>query len=737
MRGVVVIFSFLIPMESACFIHHRYAYYSPSCHVGHYCDRYRIATACHIFDVTSNYDNGTDGVPSLFVATKTKSMPPSSWEEMLRQEATEALLPVFFPKKSTTEDNIITAELSLKRLLRNKYRHANTTDENDTSKKLVDGGSSNTAILENANASRRRLAALVLGTSIMRLRHWYNVVFSVGLGESVLNNDDGTPQKHQQHQHGTQLPFHLIPYPLDSNLLAMLLRSNIIDGDGDSTGAALIDGSLEGASISSQQNVGTYSTEETALVRAMVDEHSRYLSSQSLTRNDHRDAESEEVDHLFSIRLQSTISDNPALSLSIQYSLPPFLTASLLSRYGYERTKEICIVTNRPGPITLRRNAIRFSGTDDELCRWLKEEDGIDVRRMRQGKDGSNNLLMAVTSGDGSNNYIVTNSATSSDMGTIIPPNGAIELMSDSLTTFNTATTTATTTSVEQHRQRKSIWSTNGWNNGYFEVQDAGSQVIVQSLEVVPGMTILDYCAGNGGKTFGLASSLMEHAGGGRDVKHSKIVAHDVVEERLRQIEGSMMRVGFAIDESGNERIKGGRRSYVVQNCHGDYCSGILEIETTTDLSLDRHALRFDAVLVDAPCSSTGVLRRRPSQRWDLKEGQVYEALPKLQLEILEKAASFVDEAGGRLVYSTCSILREENECVANLFELSDTYREGDFERWDFVLAGTSDESFENGEDDDDSGAFSKDRCSNTITLLPSEGSDGFFIARWRRRQKH
>lgn len=424
-------------------------------------------------------------------------------------------------------------------------------------------------------------------------------------------------------------------------------------------------------------------------------------------------------------------SQNSSTWLSIQYSLPPFLTKSLLSQYGYERAKQICILTNRPGPITLRRNAIRFPRTDDELCNWLMEEDGIDVRRLHWEEDKFSFGLGMIASSDGSDNYVVGGS--SSGPGTVGPPNGAMQLMNDK------PLTAVDTTVIEQ--RRKSIWSTKGWKNGYFEVQDAGSQVIVQSLEVVPGMSILDYCAGNGGKTLGLASSIMANAaaahhdsGEGQSNYYSKIVAHDVVEERLRQIEGSMARAGFvAIHSSGSDgKMDGRRQSYIAQNNHSHFnCT--IEITASTDLSdgyVNSSSLPsrfFNAVLVDAPCSSTGVLRRRPSQRWDLSEEQIYDALPKLQLEILERAASFVREDGGRLVYSTCSLLREENECVAKMFESSDIFMDGGFERWDFVPIDMSN-------DIENCGVFSKGRSSHSISILPSEsGSDGFFIARWRR----
>ena len=753
---VIIIISFLFRMAStSCFLHHRTT--TTSFQSRHH-DPNRIpAACCHLFGEASNYEKD---IPITTSST--------AWEERLRQEATEALLPVFFPKELPTkyknDDDgvndlgrerkkctILSAELSLKRLLRNKYRRA--TNENDADG-ITSKGGADTAILATAsNASRRRLAALVLGTSIMRLRHWYSVVFVVGSGNSSCPTMDIMHHKQQQLRNSTKLPFHLlIPYPLDSYSLDMLIPCNNIDGNGGSGGAASVD-SREEILMPSHNDIGNFSTGERSLVRAMVDEHARYLSSQTLMSDD-RNNDHEDNDAL-SIHLQSTASLSTDMLLSVQHSLPPFLTSSLLFQYGIERTKQICKVLNRPGPITLRRNAIRFSGTDDELCRWLKKEDEIDVRRMRwveageeakwDGRGENNNLLMTATS-DGSNNYIVC-SASSFGPGNVMPPDGAIEL-----TSFDTTKTTMLTTAEQQHHRRKSIWSTAGWKKGYFEVQDVGSQIIVSSIGAAPGMTILDYCAGNGGKTFGLASSIMANAITGSHLPtvgghstYSKIVAHDIVEARLRQIEGSMMRAGFAIHHNGKGGM-GGRSSYIVQNIHGDQnCT--IQLATTTDLAdcqndststVSPPPLRFDAVLVDAPCSSTGVLRRRPSQRWDLAEDQIYKALPKLQLEILAKAASYVEDDGGRLVYSTCSLLREENECVASMFELSDTYREGDFERWDFVPIVTSDDHFyveKSAVDYDDRGTFAKERFSNTITLLPTERSDGFFIARWRRRK--
>lgn len=124
-----------------------------------------------------------------------------------------------------------------------------------------------------------------------------------------------------------------------------------------------------------------------------------------------------------------------------------------------------------------------------------------------------------------------------------------------------------------------------------------------------------------------------------------------------------------------------------------------------------------DVVLVDAPCSSTGVLRRRPSQRYLLQHEEIIHHFPTLQVSILKEAASLV-KVGGRLVYATCSICRNENENVVELFENS-LHFETQWTRW----------SFDEWKENDKSDTF--DHCLN---ILPNkDGSDGFFIARWKR----
>ncbi|KAL7548478.1 hypothetical protein ACHAWF_011757 [Thalassiosira exigua] len=579
--------------------------------------------------------------PTTTTTARTDDDDDASWEESLRQEATTALLPVLFPNSGglasgTTGDPTrkgpIAAETALKRILRRKYQPRRW--ESDRPQR---GNGT-----RSSNASRGRLAALILGTSVMRLRHWHAV-------SSRLDR-------------GGELP---MPHPLNSSLL----------GGGVGTPIAC---------------------DERSVVRAMVDEHA---SAPALDISP----------------MRYPFSDDPSLALSIRYSLPPFLATSLVSQYGILETEEICSLMNKPGPITLRRNAIQFLGTVEELCKCLWNEDGIRAEPLSTllGSPNctqplrANDEITMTASADG--RYVCRSISNS---GSVMPPQGAIRIV---------IPRDDATKPVEQRRGNKSIWSMQGWRRGYFEVQDTGSQLIVQSLDIKCGDSILDYCAGNGGKTYAIAGIIADAAKTNNDTIPSRIVAHDVVEERLRQLLGSLSRVGFVPREDGDGSYECSRRG----------CNCTIEVATSSELDMIRKStpfFGFDVVLVDVPCSSTGVLRRRPSQRWDLTKPQI-EALPDLQLDILRRAASYVKEHG-KLVYATCSLLKCENEDVASNFEKSIEYSKGDFQPWGFNPTNTNVDLW-------GSNVNSFDRsASHTMTILPSEGSDGFFLARWRRRMK-
>jgi 16S rRNA (cytosine967-C5)-methyltransferase len=163
---------------------------------------------------------------------------------------------------------------------------------------------------------------------------------------------------------------------------------------------------------------------------------------------------------------------------------------------------------------------------------------------------------------------------------------------------------------------------------GLFQVQDASFALIGQLVDPQPGELVVDLCSAPGGKTTHLAE-LMQNQG--------QIIAADLHERRLALVRESCERLGVTIVET---RAGDGRA-----------------------LQLDRLA---DRVLVDAPCSGTGVLGRRSDARWNKAEGDV-SRLSRLQQELLDHAATLV-RPGGRLVYVTCTLEAEENEAVVTAF---------------------------------------------------------------------
>lgn len=165
-------------------------------------------------------------------------------------------------------------------------------------------------------------------------------------------------------------------------------------------------------------------------------------------------------------------------------------------------------------------------------------------------------------------------------------------------------------------------------NKGWISIQDEGSQMISVLCDAQPGMQVLDYCAGGGGKTLALASAM------GRK---GRIVAMDMDERRL---------------ERGRLRYKKAQ------------LADMIEIRPLSDERnrkwLRRQKGSFDRVLVDVPCSGTGTWRRNPDMRWRVF-GPSLEELIVVQAEILDKVANVV-KPGGKLIYATCSLLPEENE---------------------------------------------------------------------------
>jgi 16S rRNA (cytosine967-C5)-methyltransferase len=223
------------------------------------------------------------------------------------------------------------------------------------------------------------------------------------------------------------------------------------------------------------------------------------------------------------------------------------------------------------------------------------------------------------------------------------------------------------------------------YREGLVEVQDEGSQIAALLADVRPGMRVVDFCAGAGGKTLALAAGMKNHG---------KLVACDVSPRRLEAATRRLRRAGVS---NAERRVLTGER----------------------DKWVKRHTGGFDRVFVDAPCLGTGTWRRNPNAKWRMTHVDLAELVVRQQ-QILLSAARLV-RPGGRLVYVTCSLLREENEEQAEAFLATEP---------EFVLvpaAGVWREAI---------GAplAGGSRC---LRLTPARyGTDGFFVAIFERLQQ-
>ena len=176
---------------------------------------------------------------------------------------------------------------------------------------------------------------------------------------------------------------------------------------------------------------------------------------------------------------------------------------------------------------------------------------------------------------------------------------------------------------------RANLSTTSAFKKGLVEVQDAGSQIAAAALDVAPGMTVLDLCAGAGGKTLALAAQ-MENRG--------QIIACDVVPAKLDELKKRARRAGATN----------------IRTVH-------LKPDQPVAEQLPRHG--FDRALIDAPCSGSGTWRRAPDAKWKLTPDQLANHV-KTQNTLLSQAAGLIGP-GGRGVYVTCSVLPEENHTSA------------------------------------------------------------------------
>jgi 16S rRNA (cytosine967-C5)-methyltransferase len=170
------------------------------------------------------------------------------------------------------------------------------------------------------------------------------------------------------------------------------------------------------------------------------------------------------------------------------------------------------------------------------------------------------------------------------------------------------------------------------YREGRIEVQDEGSQLIARLVQPKRGEMVVDFCAGAGGKTLALGA-LMRSSG--------RLYAFDINEKRLTSMGPRLKRSGLS-------------------NVHP------VAIRNESDVRVKRLAGKCDRVLVDAPCSGSGTLRRNPDLKWRFSEAELAR-VNEVQHAVLRAAARLV-KPGGRLVYSTCSLLERENQDVIEAF---------------------------------------------------------------------
>ncbi len=201
-------------------------------------------------------------------------------------------------------------------------------------------------------------------------------------------------------------------------------------------------------------------------------------------------------------------------------------------------------------------------------------------------------------------------------------------------------------------KERANVFLTDAFKQGLFEVQDASSQLVAAFLDVQPGMRVVDTCAGAGGKTLHMAS-LMQNKG--------QLIAMDLYESKLKQLKLRAKRNGaFNIE---------------------------YRIIDTTKVIKKLHE-KADRVLIDAPCSGLGVLKRNPDAKWKLQP-EFIDNIRKVQAEVLENYSKIV-KPGGKLVYATCSVLPSENQEQIKKFLATEIGKSFTFIKDSKVLASES-----------------------------------------------
>ena len=217
----------------------------------------------------------------------------------------------------------------------------------------------------------------------------------------------------------------------------------------------------------------------------------------------------------------------------------------------------------------------------------------------------------------------------------------------------------------------KNITKTKEYIEGNITIQDEAAGLSSFVLAPKEGEIVLDACSAPGGKTTYLAE-LMHNKG--------KIVAWDIYEERLKQVNQNAKRLGIDIIQT--------------------------EVHDATKLK-EEYVEKFDKILLDVPCLGLGVIRRKPDIKWNRQEEDIKE-ISDIQFNILKTCSKYLKK-NGTLVYSTCSMLKEENDAIIEKFIKEEKFETVNIE-----------EQIPN--------EFSKITTNNMVQFLPSQNHDGFFI---------
>jgi 16S rRNA (cytosine967-C5)-methyltransferase len=255
----------------------------------------------------------------------------------------------------------------------------------------------------------------------------------------------------------------------------------------------------------------------------------------------------------------------PVGAISIETSAPAWLVTRLASSFGISEARELLNAMNHRAPLSVRANRIKCDR--EKLAARLKE-DGIESEFSSLARDG----LRLLT--------------------------------------------------------RRNVYEMAAFRDGWMELQDQASQLCAELVAPPPRGTVVDACAGAGGKTLALGA-LLQNRG--------RITAFDVRGHALEELMRRARRAGL---------------------------TNLRAIEISD--GIPENVAPADRVLVDSPCSGMGVLRRHPETKWRVQESDLVE-LPKKQQGILTRYSSLV-KPGGRLIYATCSIFPEENDQVVDAF---------------------------------------------------------------------